>query len=304
MSITEIVIAGLIIANAIVTYKGLSEPGFMDRYCFRVGPIRDGKEYIRMLSSGFLHGSWPHFAVNMYTLYVFGFAMDYFFGIQGFLILYFGSMLGGDLLALFIRRNESMYSAVGASGAISGVVYAFVLMLPNWTLNLFFVLPLPAWVLGIGYLLYTIYGVKARSGNIGHEAHLGGAILGMLIAFLLQPQQALTNWWVLLLLGIPTLIFLYATITNPSWLMMGSNPLKKNQDNKQYWSRNYSRSSAPGVGKSAYSDKKVIDLKSGKSKMSPQQELDSLLDKVRLKGINSLTKKEKARLEQLSKDLS
>ena len=298
------VIAGLIIANAVVTYRGLSEPGFMDRYSFRIAPIRDGKEYIRLLSSGFLHVHWPHFAINMYTLYVFGFAMDYLFGVEGFLLIYFGSLLGGDLLALYIRRNDSMYSAVGASGAISGVVYAFVLMLPTLKLYLFFVLPIPAWLLGIGYLLYTIYGVKTRMGNIGHEAHLGGAILGMVIAFLLQPDKALANWWILLLLGVPTVVFLYATIYNPSWLNIGTSPLgKKSSSGGQYWSRNYSRSSAPGVGKKAYSsDKKIIDLKPGKN-LSPQQELDILLDKVRLKGIDSLSKKEKARLEQLSKDL-
>lgn len=297
------VIAGLIVANAVVTYKGLTEPGFMDRYCFRVGPIRDGKEYIRMLSSGFLHVNWPHFAVNMYSLYVFGFAMDYFFGLEGFLLLYFGSMIGGDLLALYIRRNDSMYSAVGASGAVSGVVFAFVLMAPNSSLYLFFLLKMPAWVLGIAYLLYTIYGVKSRAGNIGHEAHLGGAILGMVIAFLLQPQIALANWWILLLLGVPTAVFLYAAIAQPTWLNMGSSPAKKSQDKQQYWSRNYSRSSAPGVGKQAYSDSSVIDLKPGKGKLSPQEELDLLLDKVRLKGIDKLSKKEKARLEQLSKDL-
>lgn len=300
---TELLAIGLILANAAFSYQGFSQPGFLNKYSFRVGPVRDGKEYIRLLSSGFLHVSWMHLFFNMYALYTFSQPVGHWFGLFGFVILYFGSLLGGNLLALYFRRNDSMYSAVGASGAVSGVVFAFILMMPKWELLLFFVLPMPAWLLGLGFLAYTLYGIKNRTGNLGHEAHLGGALIGMIIAFLLRPEVVIQNWWIAVALLLPTAAFLYMSVTDPAWLM-GAKAGKKNKDGDQYWSRNYSRASEPGKGRDAYSGKKIIDLKPNSSKnLSPEQELDMLLDKVRLKGMDKLSQKEKNRLEELSKGL-
>ncbi|MFK7969557.1 MAG: rhomboid family intramembrane serine protease [Bacteroidia bacterium] len=305
MSITEMLTGALIIGTAVMTYQGLNKAGIMQRYAFQVGPIRDGKEYIRLLSSGFLHVHWPHFLMNMLTLFFFHRPIGHIFGAGGFLLIYFGAMIGGGLIALYFRRNDSMYSAVGASGAVNGILFAFILAAPFSDINLYLVIPIPTWIYGIAYLGYTLYGIKSRLGNIGHEAHLGGAIVGMLLGMALQPALCFQYWYMVILLLGPVVAFFYLSIYKPEILRlpgMGS-PAKKSGG--QYWSRNYSRASAPGRGREAYT-KKVIDLKPGSNKnknMSPQEELDMLLDKVRIKGMNKLSKQEKKRLEELSKGL-
>lgn len=297
----EILIVLIIIATCVVTYNGFTQPGFMQRYAFQVGPVRDGKEYIRLFSSGFLHVDYIHLAVNMYVLYSFGQGVGSIFGLTGFLTLYVTSLLGGSLLALWFRKNDSMYSAVGASGAVSGLVFAYVTALPKANLDLFFFIPMRAWVLGVLFLIYTLYGIKKRTGNIGHEAHLGGALIGMLVAVGLRPELARYNYWVILLLGIPTAIFLYISATRPEWLLI-EKPFTKKKGG-QYWSRNYSRNSpsnsTPSVPRSA-----PFGRKPKSDNLSLQEELDQLLDKVRLKGFDQLSNKEKDRLKALSEQLN
>src|SRR5699024_11815596 len=97
-------------------------------------------------------------------------------GTVNFIIIYLGSLILGNLFSYYFHRNEPYYTAVGASGAVMGVLYAAILLQPNMMLGLFFIIPIPAYLFGIGYLLYSIYGMKKRIGNIGHDAHFGGAM--------------------------------------------------------------------------------------------------------------------------------
>ena len=113
----------------------------------------------------------------MFTLFFFADVVITWFGPGKFVIIYLISLLAGSLLALFFHKDEPYYSAVGASGAVTGILYSAILLHPNMQLGIMFIpIPLPAYVLGIGYLLYSIYGMKSRVGNIGHSAHFGGAI--------------------------------------------------------------------------------------------------------------------------------
>src|SRR5690606_7825766 len=121
-----------------------------------------------------------------------------------FLIIYLISLVGGSLLALYFHRREPYYSAVGASGAVTGILYAAILMNPDMQLGILFIpIPLPAYVLGIAYLLYSIYGMKSRLGNIGHTAHFGGAIGGYLTTLLFMPYLLVTDTLIVILLAIP-----------------------------------------------------------------------------------------------------
>jgi hypothetical protein len=111
-----------------------------------------------------------------------------------------------NLLSIFFHKNEPYYSAVGASGAVTGILYAAILLQPNMQLGLLFIpIPLPAYVLGIGYLLYSIYGMKNRVGNIGHSAHFGGAIGGYVTALLFKPSLLQTDTLMVVLLALPIL---------------------------------------------------------------------------------------------------
>ena len=181
MNIVTIVI---IIANVIITLRGLNDFGFFEKYKFNVGGIRRG-EQVRMLSSGFLHVNFTHLFFNMFTLYFFANTVIYNVGEFKFLLIYFGSLLAGSLLSFYFHKNEYHYSAVGASGAVTGVLYSAILFDPNMSLIfLFLPIPIPAYVFGIGYLLYSIYGMKKQLGNIGHDAHFGGAIGGYVFTLL------------------------------------------------------------------------------------------------------------------------
>lgn len=193
----------IIAANVIISYKGFSDYSFFDKYKFQVGGVRRG-EQIRMVSSGFLHADTQHLLFNMLSLYFFADVVITLLSPIQFLLVYFGSLLVGSLLSLYFHKNEYHYSAVGASGAVSGIIYSAILLQPGMNLYMFFIpIPIPAYIFGIGYLLYSIYGMKNRIGNIGHDAHFGGAIGGYLITLILSPWLFETNLLMIVLLAIP-----------------------------------------------------------------------------------------------------
>jgi len=202
----HIVTIVIIAANVLVSFKGFNDGNFFERYKFAIGSIKAGQKE-RMLTSGFLHVDIPHLFLNMLTLYFFADVVITWFGPVKFLIIYFVSLLAGSLLALFFHKEEPHYSAVGASGAVVGVLYAAILLQPNMSLYLMFIpIPIPAYVVGIGYLLYSIYGMKKRLENIGHTAHFGGAIGGYLVTLLFLPDLVFTETLMVILLAIPIII--------------------------------------------------------------------------------------------------
>ena len=200
----------LIGINAIISFKGFEDHYFFNKYKFNVGAIRAG-EQIRMVSSGFLHADIGHLAFNMITLYFFAPIVAQTLGVFSFFIIYFASLICGSLLTMVFHGNDNSYSAVGASGAVTGVLYSAILMYPNMMLGIFFVIPMPAYIFGIGYLLYSIYGMRSKRDNIGHTAHFGGAIGGYAITLLKVPSLLQDNLLMVILLAVPTvLLFILA----------------------------------------------------------------------------------------------
>ncbi|MEX0314165.1 MAG: rhomboid family intramembrane serine protease [Allomuricauda sp.] len=196
----------IIAANVLVSLRGFNDTNFFERYKFSIGGIRAGQQE-RTITSGFLHVDISHLFFNMFTLYFFANVVIKGFSASKFVIIYFISLLGGSLLALFFHKNEPYYSAVGASGAVTGILYAAILLNPSMQLGIMFIpIPLPAYVLGIAYLLYSIYGMKSRLGNIGHSAHFGGAIGGYAITLLFKPELFITDTWIVVLLAVPIII--------------------------------------------------------------------------------------------------
>lgn len=207
MKLDPITIA-IIAANAIISIKGFDDRSFFEKYKFNVGSIRRG-EQIRMFSSGFLHADTTHLLFNMFTLFFFASYVIDSLGNLNFVIIYVGSLIFGNLLSLYFHKEEYWYSAIGASGAVTGVLYAAILLDPGMRLYMFFIpVPIPGYVFGIGYLLYSIYGMKNRIGNIGHDAHFGGAVGGYAITLILKPSLFETKLGYVALLAIP-IILLY-----------------------------------------------------------------------------------------------
>ena len=198
----------LIIVNVIASIKGFSDRLFFDKYKFQIGAINRG-EKIRMLTSGFLHVDYLHLILNMYVLYIFAPIIIIKLGVVKFLIIYFGSLIAGSLLTLTYHKNELYYSAVGASGAVAGIIYASILLNPSMSLMIFpLPIPIPGYIFGIGYILYSVYGMKKKLGNIGHTAHLGGAIGGFALTLLVFPNVFVNSTFTVLILGVPIVLLL------------------------------------------------------------------------------------------------
>ena len=202
----DVVTIIIIAANVIISYKGFSDFGFFEKYKFHVGSIRRGEQF-RLFSSGFLHADTAHLFFNMFSLYFFANVVIGYLGTVSFLIIYLGSLLLGSLLSLYFHKNEYHYSAVGASGAVMGIIYSAILLQPGMSLMFFLIpIPIPAYIFGIGYLLYSIYGMKTRMGNIGHDAHFGGAVGGYVITLVLASWLFEQNLLMIVLLAIPIVL--------------------------------------------------------------------------------------------------
>ena len=229
MSIALITII-IIAANVIFSLKGFQDPVFFNRYKFQTGAVLNGKQYDRILTSGFLHVDYTHLIFNMLTLYFFANVVIQFFaapsyfvygstgmanittGYIMFTVVFIAAVLAGNLLALFFQKNNPYYSAVGASGGVSGVLFAAIAVFPEMTLGIMFVIPMPGWVFGILYLGYSVYGMQKQLGNIGHEAHLGGAIIGLIVPILFYPEIFTVNKLYILGMLVPIAILLVLAI--------------------------------------------------------------------------------------------
>ena len=195
----------IIAVTVLISYKGFNDLSFFRKFEFHVGSILKG-EQIRMISSGFLHVDMGHLFFNMVTLWFFAPLVLVYLGNWTFVLVYMGSLIFGNLLTLLFNKNNYSYRAVGASGAVTGVLYSAILWQPDMMLGLFFVIPIPAYLFGILYLLYSIYGMKSKNDNIGHSAHFGGAVGGYVITLIEQPQLLVDHTEMVVLLTIPIIV--------------------------------------------------------------------------------------------------
>lgn len=199
----------IITVTAIISFIAFNNQQLFEKYKFNVGAILQKKEYIRLLSAGFLHADLMHLLFNMMTLYFFGPIVVQAFGEIGFLMVYFGSILLGNIFSLYLYKNQPWYSAIGASGGVSGILFASIAMIPDLGIMFFFIpIPIPGYIFGFLYFAYSVYMMlnPNQHDNIGHAAHLGGAFFGLVYAIALQPERAIQN---ALFLGIMALPLIY-----------------------------------------------------------------------------------------------
>ena len=141
-----------------------------------------------LITSGLVHGSWMHLAFNMFTFYFFAFTLELQVGSLTFGLIYFIGLVLSDIPSVVKHKNDYNYHSLGASGAISAVIFSYILFFPLNPLYIF-LLPIPIWsaLFGVLYLVYSYYMSKNSRDNINHDAHLFGAITGIIVTILLVP---------------------------------------------------------------------------------------------------------------------
>jgi membrane associated rhomboid family serine protease len=200
------VVTAIIVSNVLLSVLGFKNQPFFNKYQFQMAKIKAG-EQIRMWSSGFLHVDFNHLFVNMLSLYFFAGYVVYSLGEMKFLALYLTSLYLGNYLSFRYHNKQDNYTAVGASGAVSGVVYSAVLLYPDMKMMmLFFPIPLPGYVMAALYMAYTIYGMGKQRDNIGHTAHFGGAIAGLLATIAFVPGVIIESGFTLSILAATLII--------------------------------------------------------------------------------------------------
>lgn len=201
------VLLGIILITVFISLIGFQKTEVFEKYKFNVAAIQQRKENIRLLSSGFLHADFGHLFFNMLALYFFGPVVLNVYGVFGFLLVYFASILLGNLFSLYLYQKQSWYSAIGASGGVSGILFAAVAYAPK-DIEVNF---LPGYIFGalyFGYSVYMMLNPKPHD-NIGHAAHLGGAAFGLVYAIAVEPATALGNAFYLGIMSVPLLYMAY-----------------------------------------------------------------------------------------------
>ena len=167
-------------------YTLYKDRSLIEKMLFHPYSVYHGNQWYRIITSGFLHGDTTHLLFNMMTYYFFAFSLSDAVGTVNFTIIYFGSMIIADLPTLKKHKDDYKYTALGASGAISGLLFSFVILAPTHSLYMFFIpIPIPAWIFAIFYVVYSWFADKKGQDNIGHSAHLYGALGGMVLTILL-----------------------------------------------------------------------------------------------------------------------
>ena len=182
----------LIGLTVLVSWQAFERPRLMDRLILWPPAIERNKQYERLLTHGFVHADWQHLLFNMITLFFFGRAVEPLFaqylGPLGFALFYASAVVVAILPTYLRHRHDPNYRSLGASGGVSAVLFASILLQP-WML-IFIPIPVPAVLYGIGYVGYSFWMDRNGGDNVNHSAHLSGAIYGVLFMLMMEPRVA------------------------------------------------------------------------------------------------------------------
>ncbi|HZH44319.1 MAG TPA: rhomboid family intramembrane serine protease [Lysobacter sp.] len=181
----------LVAVTVAVSWLAFERPRLLDRLLLWSPAVARQRQYDRLLTHGFVHADWPHLLFNMITLYFFGTPIERvlsgLIGPVGFLLFYLSAVVVAILPSYLRHRRDPHYRSLGASGAVSAVLFAFILLQP-WTLIFVFFLPVPAIVYAVAYVGYSFYMDRRGGDNINHSAHLAGAVYGVLFMLIMEPR--------------------------------------------------------------------------------------------------------------------
>ncbi|HEU4773383.1 MAG TPA: rhomboid family intramembrane serine protease [Lysobacter sp.] len=183
----------LIAVTVLVSWQAFDKPRLIDRLILWPPAIEKNRQYDRLLTHGFIHADWQHLLFNMITLFFFGRYAEQLvtsmIGPAGFALFYLSAIVIAILPTYLRHRGDRNYRSLGASGAVSAVLFAFILVKP-WSLIFVFFLPVPAIVYGVFFVGYSYWMDRNGRDNTNHSAHLSGAIYGVLFILLMEPQIA------------------------------------------------------------------------------------------------------------------
>lgn len=187
----------IIAFTVIVSIAAFRSSEFFSKFQFNAYQIYHRKEWYRLLTHGFLHANWTHLIVNMLVLFIFGPVVEKYFshflapGAIGahrliFLLFYLVAIALSSLLSLYKQRNNAWYNSVGASGAVSAIIFSYIFFNPWKMLYIYGLLPVPGIIMGAIYLIYSQYMSKRNIDNINHDAHFIGAVFGFIFPIILD----------------------------------------------------------------------------------------------------------------------
>lgn len=189
MEINQTII--IIIVTCVISYMAWQNRQIMERLIFWSPAIKEG-QVERFVTHGFIHADGMHLLFNMFTFYFFGSYLEGFyrqyFGGAGYVVFYLGAIVVAMLPSYLQHKNDRNYMSLGASGAVSAVLFAFILFDPWELLYLFAAIPIPAIVFAVAYVWYSIWAGKKNNDNINHSAHLYGALYGVVVTLMLEPR--------------------------------------------------------------------------------------------------------------------
>ena len=181
----------LVVATVAVSWFAFNNPRLLDRLLLWPPAIQRQHQYDRLLTHCFVHADWQHLLFNMITLFFFGRAIESFFasyiGSLGFVLFYLSAILVAILPTWLRHRHDPRYRSLGASGAVSAVLFAYIMVAP-WSLIFVFFLPVPAIVYAVFYVGYSIWMDRQGRDNVNHSAHLWGAGYGLLFTVMMEPR--------------------------------------------------------------------------------------------------------------------
>ncbi|CAN5250529.1 rhomboid family intramembrane serine protease [soil metagenome] len=182
----------IIAVTVLISLAAMQKRELMDKLIFYPPAVTDDKQYYRFITSGFIHADFMHLAFNMFTFYFFGRVMETVFeDLTGnrymFVIFYLTAIIISDIPSYLKNRNNYQYRSLGASGGVSAVVFSFILFAP-WTTIYVFVLPIPAILYALLFIFYSIYMGKKAEDNVNHDAHLWGALYGIVFTLIMEPR--------------------------------------------------------------------------------------------------------------------
>ncbi|OGS80097.1 MAG: hypothetical protein A3D31_06515 [Candidatus Fluviicola riflensis] len=192
MFITYIIIG----ITVLFSLKGFSDSYFRDKYLYKPYNVKHHREYYRIFSHVFLHADPMHLIFNMITFYFFGKVMEeYFRDYYGFVtgnLVFIGFFILSSFFATMIQygrhKDHEFYRSLGASGAVSAILFAFIMLAPTATIT-FFIIPMPAIIFGVLYLGFEFWADKNGKGNIAHDAHISGALFGIVFILITNIEQ-------------------------------------------------------------------------------------------------------------------
>jgi len=207
MSLSGIPITYMIMGLTIaISMYAFSNHELMRKLIMNPYIINSRQEYYRFVTSGFIHGDHMHLIMNMLSLYFFGPTVEEIFhahfklGSLYFMLLYIMAIVGSDLTTFFKNKHNPGYNSLGASGGVCAIIFAYILFNPLGELSLYFFIPLKGFIFGALYIIYSYQSSKRSYDNINHDAHLWGALFGLIFCAILYPPsipnfiQQVTSW--------------------------------------------------------------------------------------------------------------